>query len=577
MTRLLLLLAMPALFAQESLLPPEALASFQPKDPAAGYLKLDASASSLRIETSRKPERRQDLALTMKLPGAAAAGDVMHLRFQLRAVTPPASGEAGVEIALRPGRSNWSLPLNMPAPATAEWRWIEYPFVADRSYSPNQAELVLTPGDAPQTVEVRALELLNYHRTKQLPELATTRYFYHGQQADAAWRKAARQRIEQHRKADLTVSVRNARGRPVPGAQVSVRMTRHAFGFGTAVSGPMMFGTRAKPENQETYRRLLRELFNKAVPENDLKWQFWENRENRQRTIAMVESLRDSGIEMRGHCLIWPSWRNAGVPATHAARKDPAALAKVVLDHIRETAETMSGRVTEWDVLNELYTNHDLADLLPETSPADWFRAARSADPKAKLYINDFNILEEEDTKHQDHYFQTIQSLIRQNAPLDGIGLQCHFPARLTPIDELERRLARFASFGKALQVTEFDVDTNDELTQADYTRDVMTLAFSHPAMEGFMFWGFWEGSHWKPKDAMFRTDWTEKPNARVYKDLVFKEWWTRAAGPATKAGQYQTRGFLGDYEIEVRAGARTRTVKARLEKAGSRVEVVLD
>lgn len=577
MSRLLFLLAMPALLAQDLLVPPVALITLKPRDAATAFLKLESSASSLRIETLRKPDHRQDLALALALPEAVAAGDVLHLRFQIRAITPAAGAETGIDVVFRPGRSNWSLPLNMPVPATSEWLWIEYPFTADRSYSPNQAELIFLPCANPQTVELRALELRNYHRTKQVSDLPSTRQSYPGQQLDAPWRGAARQRIEQHRKANLTITVRNAKGRPVPKAQVTVRMTRHAFGFGTAVSGPMMFGTRAKPEDQQTYRRLLHELFNKAVPENELKWPMWENRDNRQRTIAMVESLRDAGIEMRGHCLIWPSWRNAGVPATRAARNDPAALAKVILDHIRETAETMSGRVTEWDVLNELFTNHDLADLLPGTAPADWFRAARSADPKAKLYINDFNILESEDTPHQDHYFQTIQSLIQQNAPLDGIGLQCHFPARLTPIDELERRLARFASFGKALQVTEFDVDTNDELTQADYTRDVLTLAFSEPAMQGFMFWGFWEGSHWKPKDAMFRTDWTEKPNARAYRDLVFKDWWTSATGPTTKAGQFETRGFLGDYEIEVRTGEKTRTVKARLVKPGSRVDIVLD
>lgn len=31
-----------------------------------------------------------------------------------------------------------------------------------------------------------------------------------------------------------------------------------------------------------------------------------------------------------------------------------------------------------------------------------------------------------------------------------------------------------------------------------------MTLYFSHPAIEGVLFWGFWDGKIWKPESALF-------------------------------------------------------------------------
>lgn len=34
--------------------------------------------------------------------------------------------------------------------------------------------------------------------------------------------------------------------------------------------------------------------------------------------------------------------------------------------------------------------------------------------------------------------------------------------------------------------------------------------------------WGFWAGDHWIPHAALFRRDWSIKPNGRVYQDLVF-------------------------------------------------------
>jgi hypothetical protein len=67
------------------------------------------------------------------------------------------------------------------------------------------------------------------------------------------------------------------------------------------------------------------------------------------------------------------------------------------------------------------------------------------------------------------------------------------------------------------------------------------------------------------------------KPNGEVYKDLVFKRWWTNANGKTGARGTYATRGFLGDYEIEVKAGGKSKTLRASLTKEGVKVECVLD
>jgi GH35 family endo-1,4-beta-xylanase len=265
------------------------------------------------------------------------------------------------------------------------------------------------------------------------------------------------------------------------------------------------------------------------------------------------------------------------VQAALDARGDNAALAKVITDHITETTTELKGRLIDWDVMNEPYSNHDFMDILGRQVMVDWFKTARAGDPTAKLYINDFDILAADEKEHRDHYAETIQYLIDQGAPLDGIGLQCHFPSRVTDIDELIKRLDRFAAFGKELEVTEFDISTSDEATQADYTRDFMTLAFSYPQMKAFLLWGFWQGAHWRPDGAMLRRDWSEKPNSKVWDDLVFNKWWTNANGTTNGQGTYVTRGFLGDYDIEVTSGGKTKTVQATLSKDGSKVECVLD
>ena len=466
--------------------------------------------------------------------------------------------------------------LNAAALAGTAWKKVQFPFALTRAYDKGQAEVYFTLGFREQTVEIGSVELVNYGTSKKVAELPFTKLGYGGSEPGAAWRKAAEERIEKVRKGDLTVVVKDKAGKPVRGAQVSVRMRRHAFLFGTAVSGPALSG-RLNADNLAKYKQQIVQLFNAAVMENDLKWPQWSVVESRPATLAAVDWLRDNRLQVRGHNLVWPSWRNTNVKAAVDAKDDPAALAKVILDHITETTTALRGRLVDWDVINETFTNHDLMDILGRHAMVDWFKAARAGDPEARLFINDFNILEGDDKAHQDDYAATIQYLIDQQAPMDGIGLQSHFPARLTPMDELMKRLERFAAFGRDLEITEFDIDSADEATQADYTRDFMTAIFSHPSVKAFMMWGFWEGSHWRPRGAMLRRDWSVKPNGEAYQDLVFKRWWTNADGKTGPQGAFATRGFLGDYEIEAKAGGKAKTVRVNLSREGARVECVLE
>jgi hypothetical protein len=75
----------------------------------------------------------------------------------------------------------------------------------------------------------------------------------------------------------------------------------------------------------------------------------------------------------------------------------------------------------------------------------------------------------------------------------------------------------------------------------------------------------------------MLRRDWSVKPNGDAYNDLVFKQWWTNANGKTGAQGTYATRGFLGDYEIEVKGGGKSKTQRVSLTKEGAKVECVLD
>lgn len=157
-----------------------------------------------------------------------------------------------------------------------------------------------------------------------------------------------------------------------------------------------------------------------------------------------------------------------------------------------------------------------------------------------------------------DAYEDVIRYLIQHDAPPDGPGFRGHFSRRHLPAPKrLHATFDRFARLIPSLQLTELDVQVGrDEQLQADYLRDVMTVAFSHPAFQGIVMWGFWEGHHWKPDAALYRRDWSIRPAGQVWLDLVKKKWWTNRSGTTDAQGRFATHGFLGEYVVTVRREA---------------------
>jgi endo-1,4-beta-xylanase len=228
----------------------------------------------------------------------------------------------------------------------------------------------------------------------------------------------------------------------------------------------------------------------------------------------------------------------------------------LILAHIREELRATKGLLEEWDVLNEPFTNHDLMDLFGDAIMPEWFKVAHEELPGAKLFFNDFsNHDATTDAGHVAHFEKTAHYLLDHGAPVTGLGLQAHFNGHPNAPENILAVLDRYEKeFHLPIRMTEFDVWTDDEELQADFTRDFLILAFSHPSVVGVQLWGFWETTHWRPPAAMYRADWTEKPNAKVYKSLVLDQWRTRLTGVAASDGRYSARGFYGDYAVIVEA-----------------------
>jgi GH35 family endo-1,4-beta-xylanase len=435
-----------------------------------------------------------------------------------------------------------------------EWQEILIPFEFAKDFAVDEAAIMLRFGFKRQTLEIGGLQVFSYGKSQVYASLPRTSFSYVGREPDAPWRKEALARIQRLRQSDFVVHVKDASGKPVSGVKVQANETRSAFEWGSALQMARL--VQDSPDNR-IYRQKVLELFNAASTENDLKWPAWigewEGSYSKEQTLAGLHWIKDHGLDARGHVLVWPGKKN--LPESIVSLLGTPRQGEIpglVEAHIREMAAATKGLVTEWDVLNEPYTNHDLMDVFgPEIMPT-WFKVARQAMPTTRLFFNDFsNHDATTDADHVAHYERTIRFLLEHGAPVTGLGIQAHFGGRPNAPQNILNVFDRYYNeFHLPMRITEFDVWTYDEPLQADFTRDFLILCYSHPAVIGVQFWGFWSRAHWRPVAGMFRDDWSERPIAQVYRDLVLHQWRTQTGGTTDGAGMCQLRGYQGTYTI---------------------------
>lgn len=516
------------------------------------------------------------------VPQAVANGDVVLLHFWARATeTTNEAGSAFLRVAVQKSTANYDKSYEATITILPEWREYYIPFAYKADYAANASGFAMGVGFRRQTIEIGGMELTYYGKSVTVDSLPKTRFSYPGREADAPWRKAALERIEKERKGNFSLRIVDDKGLPVQGAKVTATLTRHAFQFGSAYQFSRIVGT---GDDNRIYRQKLLEFFNAGCPENDLKWAPWIGEWGasfgRAQTMKALQWFKDHGLAMRGHVLVWPGWNN--LPNAIKNLKGTALQSTIpqrVLDHIADEAGATSELTEEWDVENEPYANHDLMGLFGDAIQVDWFKAARKAHPTARLYLNDYGNHDlTVDAGHVASFETYAKYLINNGAPIGGLGLQAHISANPSAPTSVLATLDRYAALGLPIRFTEFDVNTDDEELQADYTRDFLILALSHPSVVGLQFWGFWEKAHWLPLGALFRSDWSERPAAKAYRDLVLGEWKSTLSGSSDAQGGFSGRGMYGDYYVVIEAGGQRFEKTFSLVKGESapRIEVQL-
>jgi GH35 family endo-1,4-beta-xylanase len=382
--------------------------------------------------------------------------------------------------------------------------------------------------------------------------------------------------IARHRKGVLEI-------RTTPNTDIRVEQQRHEFWFGAALANEAFDG-RMPAADREKYLAVFLTNFNAAVTENALKWHDMERQKGKVRytTVDSILSWTDQNkIPLRGHNIFW------GVPdqVQDWLKELPNdAFREALKARALDVGRRYKGRFAEYDLNNEMiHGNYYEERLGPGITRemADW---VREADPDAKLFLNDYNIL----TGVQlEDYIKHIRRLLDQKVPIGGIGVQGHFHGETFDRTKLHEALTRLSEFNLPIRVTEFNMpgqvskyykDRSLRLSEAQETAkarelvDYYRICFSYPQVQGMLMWGFWEGANWIPVSSMYKRDWTPLPAAKAYHDLVYGEWWTRFSGKTDAQGHCEVPAFYGEHKVS----AGDKSVQVTLRKSDGRKTVEL-
>jgi GH35 family endo-1,4-beta-xylanase len=306
-----------------------------------------------------------------------------------------------------------------------------------------------------------------------------------------------------------------------------------------------------------------------------------------ERLIKTAKWCVEHKLPVKGHPLCWHTQT-----ADWLLEMTNEEILQAQISRIERDVTAFAGLIEIWDVVNEavimpIFNKYDngITRICKELGRIKtikiMFEAARRANPKAVLLLNDFDV--------SPAYDILVEGCLEAGIKIDTIGIQSHMHQGYWGVEKTERILERFARFNLPIHFTETTlisgqlmppeiVDLNDyqvedwpstpegEERQARETLLHYKTLLAHPLVTGITWWDMIDGQWLNAPCGLLRRDGTPKPAYEELHKLVKGEWWLAPTGFRTdQEGKVKFRGFLGDYELRY-AGRR---IPFQLEEKG--------
>ena len=247
------------------------------------------------------------------------------------------------------------------------------------------------------------------------------------------------------------------------------------------------------------YTTILDREFNQVTCENEMKWDHTEPSRNNftfGSADQIVNRARSRGQLLRGHTLVW----HAQLPSWVSGINDANTLRSVMNNHINNVMARYRGQIYAWDVVNEAFADGSSGQLrssvfrnvLGTGFIEEAFRAARAADPAARLCYNDYNIEDWSAAKTQGTY-NMVRDFRSRGVPIDCVGFQSHFGSGGPP-SSFQTTLSNFAALGVDVQLTELDIANAGTTAYGNAVRACLNV----PRCAGITVWGIRDSDSWR-------------------------------------------------------------------------------
>jgi endo-1,4-beta-xylanase len=256
--------------------------------------------------------------------------------------------------------------------------------------------------------------------------------------------------------------------------------------------------------------------FNGVTPENEMKWDTIEpnrNQFNFSPADQITTQARGRSMTIRGHTLVWHSQLAGWVSGLDATN-----LRSAMINHINGVMGHWKGQIYAWDVVNEAFAENGsrraespFQQKLGNVYIEDAFRAARAADPAAKLCYNDYNT--DGQNAKSNGVFAMVQDFKSRGVPIDCVGFQSHFNSASPVPSDYQANLQRFANLGVDVQITELDIEGSGTTQANNYTR-VVNACLAVTRCTGITVWGIPDKYSWRASGTplLFDGNYGKKP-----------------------------------------------------------------